>query len=73
MTKKEHDDYETISSGTLCALCRSEAPASEGRVLGVIALVQSSRILGGTYIYSIVKFLRKFLQLQKAKILEVFK
>jgi hypothetical protein len=39
------DDYETISSGALCALCRSETPASEGRVLGVIALVQQSRIL----------------------------
>jgi hypothetical protein len=39
------DDYETISTGSLCALCRSEAPLSEGRVLGYVCLIQPSRVL----------------------------
>ena len=45
VNKPTIDDYETISAGSLCALCRSETPAAEGRVLGFIALVQPTKIL----------------------------
>jgi hypothetical protein len=43
-SKPSLDDFETISEGALCALCRSETPASEGRVLGYIGLVQTTKI-----------------------------
>lgn len=42
---QDTNDYETVSTGALCALCRSEAPPSEGRVLGLISLLQPSRLL----------------------------
>ncbi len=40
---ESHNDYETISAGSLCALCRSETP--EGRILGLVGLIQPTKIL----------------------------
>jgi len=43
-TTTTHNDYENINSGGLCAICRSEVSDVSGRTLGVLALVQPSRI-----------------------------
>src|SRR4051812_43281550 len=51
------NDYETISTGVLCALCRSEAPPAEGRVLALVALLEPTRILPTAKSQDIGKYL----------------